>query len=673
MTLKVSMNLVCAALLLMGPAFAGEAPAAKSDHAGFASGVRPQDDLYRAVNGPWLKTATIPADKSSFGLAIQLRDRADARVKTLVEALATQTAAAGSVEEKIGNFYRSYLDTAAIDKGGLAPVEPWLAQIDALKNRHGLAVMMGRLQGVASTPLGPFVAGDRKDPGVNRVTVWQDGLGLPDRDYYLKDDARFEKARKAYLHNIETLLAAGGDAQAVNDAQRVFALEKRLATVQWPRAELRDPIKTYNPTTVQALATDAPGFDWAAFFAAAALPVLDRLSIGQPNYVKAVAHALAHEPLSDWKLYLRVRLLDDCAKVLPKPFRDARFDLRGRTLQGLEQPPPRWQDAIRALNSGLGEAVGQVYVAHYFPPENKARMQQLVSNLLAAFGDSIDGLTWMSPQTKAQARAKLAKYTPKIGYPDKWRDYSKLEVRDADAFGNVVRAGRFEWEREAHKAGRAVDRREWHMTPQTVNAYYNPNLNEVVFPAAILEPPLFDMKADDAVNYGAIGAIIGHEISHGFDDSGSRYDGDGRLNDWWTEADRRAFAALGDRLVAQFDAYEPLPGHHVDGRLTLGENIADLSGLQIAYKAYRRALGGKPAAVVDGLTGDQRFFLGWARAWRSKAREERTLQLLTIDPHAPDEYRANGAAMNSDAFQAAFGTHPGDRMYKAPAQRIRIW
>lgn len=643
------------------------------DRAGFDAGVRPQDDLFRHANGTWLKNTAIPADKPDFGAFTQLRDRSDERVRKLVEELSARAAPPGSIEQKVGSFYRAYMDEAAIDQAGLAPVQPWLAQIDALKTKAELAALLGRLQGLSATPVEPWVDADAKDPGINRLQLWQGGLGLPDRDYYLDVNERYAKARAAYRDFLQTVFRLTGHADPAAGATAVYALERRLAQAQWTRVDSRDPQKTYNPMTVPALAKAAPGFDWPAFFKAASLTRLDRVVVAQPGYAKSFAATVNSVPLSTWKLYLRAQLILGSAKLLPKAFRDARFAFRGKALTGLEQEKPRWQDATQALDSALGEAVGQVYVARHFPPENKARMQLLVSNLLAAYGESIDGLTWMSPPTRQLARDKLSRYVQKIGYPETWRDYSKLEVRDGDAFGNAARAGRFEWERLARKAGQPVDRREWLLTPQNVNAYYNPSLNEVVFPAAILEPPFFDMGADDAVNYGAIGAIIGHEISHGFDDTGSLYDGEGKLRNWWTEADRRAFAALGDRLVAQYGQYEPVPGQKVNGKLTLGENIADLSGLQIAYKAYHRSLGGKAAPVIDGLSGDERFFLGWAQAWRSKTRPERALQLLTIDTHSPDEFRANGAAVNSDAFHATFGTRPGDRMYKPAEQRIRIW
>jgi putative endopeptidase len=652
-------------------AAAASAPASASglDKAGMDPTVRPQDDLFRAMNGQWLKNTPIPGDKAEYGAFVQLADRSDARVRQIVEALAATKNAQGN-ERKIGDYYRSYMDTAAIDKAGLAPAKPWLREIDALKDKTALARLFGRLQGVAGTPLQLAVGPDDKDPDTYRMQTWQSGLGLPDRDYYLKDDERLMKVRAAYQAYLKILLEQAGEHKVTPD--QVYALERRLAEAQWSRVDNRDPQKLYNAMTPAELAQRAPGLDWAAMFDGAALPALDKLIGSQPSYLEALAKAVQDTPLPVWQAYLKVRLLDSRADVLPKALRDARFDYR-KAIAGLTEDRPRWQKAIASLDGALGEAVGQAYVQRHFPPAYKARMQQLVANLLAAYRTSIDGLTWMSPETKQRAQAKLAKYTTKIGYPEMWRDYSKLVVKNGDAFGNAVRAGRFEHERLAVRAGQKVDRREWGITPQTVNAYYNPNFNEIVFPAAILEPPFFDMGADDAANYGAIGAVIGHEISHGFDDQGSQYDGDGKLNNWWTEADRKAFDALGAQLVKQFEGYEPLPGKHLNGKLTLGENIADLSGLQIAYKAWRLSLNGKPAPVIDGVSGEQRFFLGYAQAWREKTREERKMMLLTVDPHSPPEFRANGAAVNHDGFHDAFGTKPGDGMYKLPEQRIRIW
>jgi len=496
---------------------------------------------------------------------------------------------------------------------------------------------------------------------------------MPDRDYYLKDDERFAKAREAYATYLTKLGELSGDKHAADTAKAVIALEHQLAEAHWAKVDLRDPVKMYNPSTMAELEKSAPGLDWAAYFKAAGLGSVDKLVIGQPSTSAATAKLVADVPLQQWKDYLRLRVLDEQADILPQAFREARFAFRGTALTGATEEKPRWQKGIDEVNGSLGEAVGKVYVERYFPADYKARMQKLVANLLETYKSSIDGLTWMTPETKAAAQAKLAKYTTKIGYPDSWRDYSKLVVKPGDAVGNRHRAEQFEWARQVARAGKPVDRAEWGMTPQTVNAYYNPLFNEIVFPAAILQPPFFDMQADDAVNYGAIGAVIGHEISHGFDDQGSQFDGDGKLRNWWSDADRAAFQAIGEKLAAQYDAYEPLPGKHLNGHLTMGENIADLSGVQIAFKAYEHTLGGKPAPVIGGFTGEQRFFMSFGQIWREKTREERRLQLLTIDPHSPGMFRADGAAINADGFHDAFGTQPGDKMWKAPADRIRLW
>ena len=666
----------CSLLLVTATVLAACATTVNSglDTKGFDPAVRVQDDLFRAVNGHWLQSTEIPADKAEYGTFIQLRDLSDARVRAIVDELATQTHPPGSVAQKVGAFYATFVDTEAIDKAGLAPIAPLLAQIDAIQTPAELAAWQGRMQGVLGTPVVLGVRPDFKEPSIDRAITWQGGLGLPDRDYYLKkDDERLAKARGAYEQYLALLATQAGQVQPAEAARRVLAIEERIAQAHWEKVANRDPVKLYNPMSLTELAQRAPGFDWAAFMNAAQLGGQERLSVSQPSMVTATAKLFAELPLQDWKLYFKLHALDESALMLPKPIRDARFAFRGAALTGAKEQRPRWQQAITELNGALGEAVGQIYVAQHFPPAHKARMQALVNNLLAAYKQSIDGLAWMTPATKAQAQAKLAKYTTKIGYPDQWRDYSRLEVRPGDALGNSLRAGRFEWERDAAKAGHKVDRAEWAMTPQTVNAYYNPTQNEIVFPAAILQPPFFDMSADDAVNYGAIGAVIGHEISHGFDDSGSQFDGDGALRNWWTDDDRKAFEAVGARLVAQFETYEPIAGKRLNGKLTLGENIADLSGLQIAYKAYVHSLQGKSAPVIGGYTGAQRFFLGWSQAWRSKTRDERKLQLLTIDPHSPDEFRANGAAVNHDGFHEAFATKPGDRMYKAGEERIRIW
>ena len=643
------------------------------DRQGMDPATRPQDDLFQAMNGDWLKSVEIPSDKAAWGNGVRLRELSDARQRALVEGLAARPAAAGTNAQKVTDFYRAFVDEAAIDKAGLAPLAASLAAVDALADKHALATLMGRWQGLVDVPVRVDVNPDLKDPDLYAPAYAQAGLGMPDRDYYLKDGARFVQARTAYLAYLAELFAASGDAQADSHAALVMALEKRIAGAHWPRDETRDPKRAYNPMKPSELAMLAPGLDWPAFAAAAQLPAGSVVIIEQPSYLMALAAVLDAEPLATWQLYLKARRLDDASTTLPLAFRRARFQFHSQVLQGLKTPPPRWQNALHQLNAALGEAVGELYVAQYFPPAARARAQALVGNLMKAYAASIAGLAWMSPATKAAAQVKLSQYTVKIGYPDHWRDYGALEIRAGDALGNNDRAGQFAYHRNVVRVGGKVDRGEWDMTPQTVNAYYNPSGNEIVFPAAILEPPYFDPQADDAVNYGGIGAIIGHEISHGFDDEGSQFDGLGRLRDWWTDDDRKAFEAITSRLVAQYSDYEPLPGQHVDGQLTLGENIADLSGLQIAFKAYKISLGGKPSPAIDGLTGEQRFFYGWAQGWRSKTRDARAQQLLTIDPHAPARFRADGAAINNDGFHEAFATRPGDAMWKAPADRIRLW
>ncbi|MCV2355246.1 M13 family metallopeptidase [Paucibacter sp. B2R-40] len=678
--MKLFRLLPLAALLLTAGLAQAAAPAIPAtsglDLSGFDSKVRPQDDLFLAANGAWVSKTAIPADKAEYGSFYQLRDLSDRQVRVIVEALAANPKAIqakGGVEQKIAAFYGSYTDLAAIDKAGLKPAKAMLASIDAIKTPADLARWLGSAQGAVNTPMVLWVMPDFKEPGINRALTWQGGLGMPDRDYYLKDDDKLSQARKAYLAYLTTLAKLSGEKAPGAAAAQVLALEKRIAEAHWDKVENRNPVKTYNPMTAAELAKAAPGFDWAAFMEAAQLQGVDRITVSQPSTMAALAKMSTEVPLADWKAYLKLRVLDENAELLPKPYREARFAFHGNALTGAKEERPRWQKGIAEVNGALGEAIGQVYVAQHFPPAYKTRMVELVSNLMNAYGDSIDGLSWMTPATKAAAKDKLSKYMVKIGYPDTWRDYSALEVREGDAFGNRARSGRFEWERIAKRVGKPVDRAEWGMTPQTVNAYYNPSMNEIVFPAAILQPPFFDMAADDAVNYGAIGAVIGHEISHGFDDQGSQFDGDGALRNWWSDADRQAFEKVGAQLVAQYEKYEPLPGKTLNGKLTLGENIADLSGLQIAYKAYRHSLGGKPAAVIDGYTGEQRFFMGWSQAWRAKARDERTMQNLTVDPHSPAKFRANGAAVNHDGFHEAFGTKPGDQMFKASEERIRIW
>ena len=652
----------------------GAAQAAGLDIAGFDPSVRFQDDLFRAANGRWMADTDIPQDKASYGSFVQLRERSEERLRAIVQASQAGNHPPGSLQGRVRAFHAAYMDTDGIDAAGLAPIQPLLDEIEAITTSGELAAWQGRMQGTIDTPVSWWVRPDFAEPGIYGAMSWQGGLGLPDRDYYVRsDDARLAQARAAYERYLTALASLSGAADPARAAGCVLAIEQRIAQCHWAQEDSRDPLKIHNPMTPAALARIAPGLDWPALLAGAGLGSADRLSISQPSAVAGIARLFDWVPLADWKQYFKLHLLDALAATLPKAFRAAHFAFRGTALTGATQPPERWRTAMAALDRALGEDLGQLYVARHFTPEHKAHALALVENLLEAYRASIDALDWMTPSTKLQAQVKLSKVATKIGYPQAWRDYSGLWVSEVDAMGNALRSARFEWTRMAVQVGQPVDRQAWPMNPQTVNACYDPSRNEIVFPAAILQPPFFDMAADDAVNYGAIGAVIGHEISHGFDDQGSKFDGDGVLRNWWSAVDRRAFDAIGLRLVAQYEAYEALPGRRLNGRLTLGENIADLAGLQIAYKAYQRSLQGQPAPVIDGHDGAKRFFLGWAQAWREKVREARSLQLLSTDPHAPAEFRANGAALNHDGFHSAFGTRAGDGMFKPLQERIRIW
>ena len=645
------------------------------DRAGMDPSVRPQDDLFLAMNGTWVKNTEIPADKSAWGAFYQLRDRTDHQVRGLIEGTQATNPTPGSNAQKVNDYYRAFIDEAAIDKAGLDPVAPSLQDVDSIKDTRMLAGLMGHWQNIARTPLGVDANPDLDDPTVYVADFRQSGLGLPDRDYYLKSDERFAKARAAYTDYLTKLFTLSGESatDAAAHAAQVLALETKIATAQWARDKTRDPKLSHNPKTPAELEALAPGFDWAAFEQQSQLQPGHIVIVRQPSYVTALAGLVASEPLDTWKSYLKASRLDGAASVLPMAFRDASYQFHDVAIAGVKEEQPRWQRGVARTNGALGEAIGQLYVAQYFPPAYRARMQALVANLMKTYSTSIDNLAWMSPATKKEAHLKLSKYSVKIGYPDTWRDYSAFVVKAGDALGNADRGNEFEYRRQIVRVGGPVDRTEWGMTPQTINAYYNGSQNEIVFPAAILQPPFFNVAADDAVNYGAIGSVIGHEISHGFDDKGSQLDGDGRLRNWWTDDDRKAFESVTNRLVAQYEAYSPIPGQHLNGKLTLGENIADLSGLQIAYKAWKLSLDGHPSPKIDGLTGEQRFVYGFAQVWREKAREERALQLLTTDPHSPGRFRADGATINADAYHDAFHTKPGDKMWKAPEDRLRLW
>ncbi|OIQ89680.1 neutral endopeptidase [mine drainage metagenome] len=638
--------------------------------------VRPQDDFFRYVNGNWLAKTRIPADKSGWGAFYEVAEDTSKQLRGIVEKVAAQKQAPGSIEQKIADLYKSFMAKDRLETLGLKPLAAELRRIRALKAKRQIPALIAYFNEIGVTaPYAPQIHQDNRDSTRYIVDLGQDGLGLPDRDYYLKDDdAKLKAVRVQYQAHIGRMLALAGDKAATGDAARIVALETELARVQWTKVENRDPQKTYNKLTLPKLDRLTPGYGWSSYLAAAGLKGrISYLIVSQPSYLAGFNQVLKKTPLPVWRAYFTWHLLSHYAPDLDHAYVAENFAFYGTALSGIPREEPRWKRAVRLIDNAIGEGLGKLYVGEYFPPENKARMEQLVANLIAAYRQSIDTLDWMSPATKKAAQAKLAMLMTKIGYPSKWRDYSKLAIAPDDLVGNVRRAAVFEYRRETAKLGGPIDRSEWDMTPQTVNAYYNPELNEVVFPAAILQPPFFDVHADPAVNYGGIGAVIGHEISHGFDDQGSQYDGAGNLHDWWTPQDHKKFAAKTSALVKQYGAFSPVPGYPVNGALTLGENIADNSGLAIAYKAYHLSLAGKPAPVIDGLTGDQRFFMGFAQVWRTKMRDEMAIVRIKSDPHSPPQFRVKGTLQNQPGFYAAFDVKPGDKMYLPPDARVTIW
>jgi predicted metalloendopeptidase len=648
------------------------------DLSGYDRSVRPQDDLFRFVNGEWLRRTQIPADRSNYGAFTALDDKAQADLKAIIEEAAGATdRAPGSDAQKAGDFYLSYMDTARIEALGLTPLRAELERIGRIHDTQALAWHMGYSQRIGvSHPVMLWVAQDEKNTSRYIPILYQHGLSLPDRDYYLKTDEKSVALRAKYQAYVTQLLRLAQFENPAEAAKRILALETRLAGAHWTRVQNRDAVATYNRFTVDAATAAAPGFDWAQFIDGAALELENsggEFVVSQPSFFAGLGTAMREVPLSDWKLYLEYKLINQFAPVLPAAFVDAHFEFYGRTLKGIEEIRPRWKRAVEAIDDTMGEIVGRMYVERHFPPAAKTRMDELVKNLLRAFELSIDELDWMSSATRQAAREKLARFTVKIGYPDKWKDYSGLSVSRYELIGNLLRSAAVEHRRAIGKLGKPVDRTEWLMTPQTVNAYYYPPMNEIVFPAAILQPPFFNVAADDAVNYGGIGAVIGHEISHGFDDQGRKYDGDGNLRDWWTPEDAERFHQRAAGLAAQYSAYNPIDDLHINGELTLGENIGDLSGLAVAFKAYELSLGGKTPPVIDGFTGEQRFFMGWSQVWRRKYRDEELRVRLVTDPHSPSEYRANGIVSNIAEFYRAFDLKPGDRLYRPPAERVEIW
>ncbi|MBA4092353.1 MAG: peptidase M13 [Sphingobium sp.] len=636
------------------------------DAAGMDPSVKPGDDFYDYANGTWATNTPIPADKSNYGAFNTLDDLSRTRTRAILENAQKDS---GS---KIGNAYAAYMDGATVEAKGLAPIKPWLDEVRAVTDLAGYARVAAK--GARAGVPGPFrfyVGQDDKDPETYILSMMQGGLGLPDRDYYLDQGEKMAAIRTAYVAHLEKMLTLAGESDAKARAAALMAFETEIAKVHWSQVDSRDADKTYNKMTLADLQKAAPGFDFAAYYKANGLTPASLL-VAQPSAVTGEAALIAKTPVGVLKDALLLASLHAYADYLPDSIANSDFAFYGTTLSGTPEREERWKRGVTFLKESLGEEVGKVYVAQYFPPETKAAMDGLVKNVLAAMGRRIDGLPWMSDTAKARAHKKLAAFTPKIGYPDKWRDYAGLEIRRDDLLGNAQRSNQFEFDYNIGKLGKPIYRWEWGMTPMEINAYANFGMVEIVFPAAILQPPFFDPKADPAVNYGGIGAVIGHELSHHFDDQGAKYDETGKLNQWWTDQDVANFKALTTKLGTQYDAYEPFPGAHVKGAFTMGENIGDLGGLAVALDAYHASLGGKPAPVIDGLTGDQRFFLGWAQVWRRNYREANLRQRLVTDPHAPSQYRAD-IVRNFDAWYEAFKPAPGGKIYLAPKDRVKIW
>jgi putative endopeptidase len=655
------------------------APAANTlgsgvERANFDENVAPGEDFYRYVDGTWLATTQIPADKSNYGAFTQLDDAAQEHLRTLIEAAAAAGAATGSDEQKVGDFFKSFMDEPAIEQIGAAPLAAGLGEIAATTGKPELLQLTAQLNRIGvQIPAAIYINNDEMQSDQYITYLTQSGLGLPDRDWYLStDNASHEQARAAYAAYIDKVMGLAGYGASAKPSDAVMGIERRLAEAQWDRVQNRQAELTYNKRTLQELQAMAPTLDWNALLQGLGV-TQDTFVVNQPSFIEAYGKIWDEVPLADWQTYFSFKFVDAFAPYLADAFVQAQFDFEGRVLGGAQEIKPRWKRGVGAVDAALGEVLGRLYVQDYFQEESKERMDHLVTNLRGAFQQGINELQWMTPQTQAQAQEKLTKLNAKIGYPDKWKDYSALTVDAGDLVGNVMRSRRVEHEREVNKLGKPIDRGEWFMTPYTVNAYYNPPMNEVVFPAAILQPPFFNVEADDAVNYGGIGAVIGHEISHGFDDQGRKYDGDGNLRDWWVEADATAFGERAKKLADQYSKIEVLPGKTLNGEFTLGENIGDLSGLAVAYRAYRMSLGGEEPPVIDGFTGDQRFFIGWAQVWRRLYRPEDLEVRLTSDPHSPSEARANQVLRNFDAWYDAFDIQPGSKMYLPPEERVKIW
>lgn len=638
--------------------------------------VRPGDDFFRYANGRWLDTYELPADRTRHGMFDVLSDRSDERVRTVIDDLTNMEPETGSIEQKISDYYLSFMNVDALNERGITPLRPGLADLMAIDSMDQLVIAFGRARIDATiSPFGFGIGANRIDPDSHQLGLSTGGIGLPDRDYYLEDTPRFIEIRQEYVNHIARMLEFADIADASAKAESILQLETQLAETMWPRAQRRDRDLTFNPMTFEEFVAAYPGFDWEGFFRAAGIEQLETLNVSYPSAMAPVIEVINSTPLEVWKNYLIYHHISNNASTLSEEIDNENHYFYATVLNGVPEQRERWERGVArvAATNSLGEAIGQIYVQRHFPQSAKDQMIDLVENLRAALAQSIAEIDWMGAETKVEANLKLNSFRPKIAYPDEWKDFSELELSRDDLFANSQQVREFNYQDELLDLSRPTDREEWGMTPQTVNAYYNASFNEIVFPAGILQPPFFDPAADPAVNYGGIAAVIGHEMGHGFDDQGSKVDSLGVQRNWWTDEDRANFEELTSALAAQYSEFEPVPGSFVDGNFTLGENIGDVGGLSLAYRAYQMSLGGEEAPIIDGLTGDQRFFLSWAQVWRAKYREDALVQRLTSDPHSPPEFRVNGVVRNIDEWYEAFDVQPEDALYLPPEERIRIW
>jgi len=666
--------LLIAIISLVAISCSNQKPLSGVDTSNFDTTVRPQDDFYHYVNGTWLKETELPGDKSAYGSFHVVYDETQKQLKEIIEEAAQTNAKFGSQVQKVGDFYKSYMDSATIEELGITPLADEIDKIDELQSHDGLAGLFSRLRKIGvQRPFTYYVDQDDKNSEEYILFFSQSGLGLPNRDYYFNEGERYDEIRAKYIEYVATILGLAGIDNNTNIANTVMDMETSLAKNHWTPVENRDSEKTYNKYAVSDLSDLSPNFNWELFFTSGGLNEAENVIIRQPSYFSALSDIISQYSVEDWRNYAKVKLLSGFANDLPSAFVDASFEFYGKTLRGTQENEVRWKRAVRNVDNSLGEVVGKVYVDKYFKPEAKERMVKLVDNLILSMEDRINKVDWMEDETKQAALLKLSKFNAKIGYPDKWKDYSALEVHPDELIQNLIRTAAFDYDVEMNKLGKPIDREEWFIPPQTVNAFYSPSMNEILFPAAILQPPFFNLEADDAVNYGAIGAAIGHEITHGFDDQGRLYDGDGNLELWWTEVDNERFKERAQVVVDQYSEFTVLDSLHVNGELTLGENIADIGGMTVTYNAYKMSLNGKESEVIDGFTGEQRVFLGWAQVWRSLFKDGALRERILTDPHSPGQFRVVGVMNNMPEFYEAFDVKEGDGHYLPEEERVHIW